>query len=74
MEVSMKVAVLFSALVLASSSLLTLPAAAATHRHQSISLRLANGRTVTMRLARYHGTMMAMMPAIDLSDVFHRPH
>ena len=70
----MKVAVLFSALVLASSSLLTLPAVAATHRHQNISLRLANSRTVTMRLVRYHGTMMAMMPAADLSDVFHRPH
>jgi hypothetical protein len=39
-----------------------------------MSVRLANGKTVTMRLVRYHGTMMAMIPAADLSDVFHRPH
>jgi hypothetical protein len=70
----MKVAPLLTALIFASSSLVTLPAIAASKPHRSMSVRLANGKTVTMRLVRYHGTMMAMIPAADLSDVFHRPH
>jgi hypothetical protein len=70
----MKVAPLLTALIFASSSLVTLPAIAASKSHRSMSVRLANGKTVTMRLVRYHGTMMAMIPAADLSDVFHRPH
>jgi hypothetical protein len=68
----MKVLTLISAFLLASSLPLTLPATAAGKAHRSMTVRLANGKTVTMRIVRYHGTMMAMVPANDLSDVFHR--
>ena len=70
----MKVFTLISALILGSTLPLTLPAAAANKAHRSMTVRLANGKRVTFRVVRYHGTMMAMIPAADLSDVFHRPH
>ena len=71
----MKVFTLISALILASSLPLTPPAAAAASKaHRSMTVRLANGKAVTMRIVRYHGKLMAMVPAADLSDVFHRPH
>ena len=70
----MKVALLLTTLIFASSSLVTLPAIAANKSHRSMSVRLANGKRLTFRIVRYHGTMMAMVPAADLSDVFHRGH
>ncbi len=75
MEMNMKAAALLTALVLASSSLVTLPAAAAGQsNNRGTTIQLANGKTLTFHFARFRGVMMAMVPAIDLSDVFHRPH
>ena len=72
----MRLLALLCALLLGMSSLLPPAADAATRRHfgKTMTVRLANGKAVTMRIVRYHGTLMAMVPAADLSDVFHRPH
>ncbi|MGA7323458.1 MAG: hypothetical protein WBX25_02965 [Rhodomicrobium sp.] len=71
-EAALRALVLASALVIGSLSLAS-QADAARPRHNprhAMTLKLANGRTVTFQLMRMGGRMMAVAPASEI-DPFH---
>jgi hypothetical protein len=73
-ELDMRILALSSALIIAAAALFPVTAESATRKHgaKSMSVRLANGRTVRMRLVRMNGRMMAIVPMDFLSKIEQR--
>jgi hypothetical protein len=70
----MRIFALSSALIIAAAALFPITAEAARRKPhgKTMSLRLANGKMVTMRLVRMNGRMMAVVPMDFLSNIERR--
>jgi hypothetical protein len=70
----MRAFALFSALIIATTALFPVTAESAGRKHgaKTMSVRLANGRTVHMQLMRINGRMMAVVPMDFLSQIEQR--
>ena len=49
-------------LLAAAISLIPVAASAAGHHHKTMTVQLADGRTITFTMIRIHGRMMAVTP------------
>jgi hypothetical protein len=70
----MRIFALSSALIIAAAALFPVTAESAARKQgaKTMSVRLANGRTVKMRLVRMNGRMMAVVPMDFLSQIEQR--